>query len=233
MNVQAQKNSMIDIPLQLLGGLSPAQFMRRHWQKKPLLIRNAISQFRPLLTDKELLALAANENVESRLLQQNGKKWELTHGPLPKLPPLQQKGWTALLQGMDAQHEAVRALLDQFRFLPDARLDDVMISYASEGGGVGPHFDSYDVFLLQAAGRRRWQISAQDDLRLRKNLPLKILQKFVPDDLPWAHLDTFAWRPTAKTVKPLNLRSKTCTSTSRCLASLPATRCRKSRRKTL
>ena len=182
MNVQAQKNSMIDIPLQLLGGLSPAQFMRRHWQKKPLLIRNAISQFRPLLTDKELLALAANENIESRLLQQNGKNWELTHGPLPKLPPLQQKGWTALLQGMDAQHEAVRALLDQFRFLPDARLDDVMISYASEGGGVGPHFDSYDVFLLQAAGRRRWQISAQDDLRLRKNLPLKILQKFVPEE---------------------------------------------------
>ena len=182
MNAQQTQTLMPDSPLQLLGGLSPAQFMRRHWQKKPLLVRNAIANFQPLLSDKELFACAANENIESRLLRQNGKSWELSHGPLAKLPSLKQKGWTALLQGMDAQHEAVRALLDQFRFLPDARLDDVMISYASEGGGVGAHFDSYDVFLLQAAGRRRWQISAQTDLRLRKNLPLKILQKFEAEE---------------------------------------------------
>ena len=182
MNAPQTKTLMTDTPLQLLGNLSPTQFMRRHWQKKPLLVRNAIANFQPLLSDQELFACAANENIESRLLEQSGKNWELTHGPLKKLPALKQKGWTALLQGMDAQHEAVRALLDQFRFLPDARLDDVMISYASEGGGVGPHFDSYDVFLLQASGRRRWQISAQTDLRLRKNLPLKILQKFEAEE---------------------------------------------------
>jgi 50S ribosomal protein L16 3-hydroxylase len=168
--------------LALLGGISPAQFMQEYWQKKPLLIRGAITGFTPLLTHEELHALAADEAVESRLLQQNGKSWELSHGPTPHLPNLAQKNWTVLLQGMEVHSPAMRALLDQFRFLPDARLDDVMISLAAEGGGVGPHFDSYDVFLLQAAGRRRWQISAQSDLRLKPNLPLKILKKFVPEE---------------------------------------------------
>jgi 50S ribosomal protein L16 3-hydroxylase len=86
-----------------------------------------------------------------------------------------------LVQGVDQQVQAVRALMDQFRFVPDARLDDVMVSFATDGGGVGPHFDSYDVFLLQANGRRRWQISAQRDLTLRDGVPLKILQDFVPE----------------------------------------------------
>ena len=168
--------------LTLLGGISPAQFMQQYWQKKPLLIRQAIPALQFLFTQQELAALAADDVVESRLLQQNGKNWELSHGPTAQLPDLAKPNWTVLLQGMEVHSPAIRALLDQFRFLPDARLDDVMISLAAEGGGVGPHFDSYDVFLLQAAGRRRWQISAQSDMRLQPNLPLKILKKFVPED---------------------------------------------------
>ncbi len=168
--------------LTLLGGISPAQFMQQYWQKKPLLIRQAIPALQPLFTPQELAALAADDAVESRLLQQNGKNWELSHGPTPQLPDMAKPNWTVLLQGMEVHSPAIRALLDQFRFLPDARLDDVMISLAAEGGGVGPHFDSYDVFLLQAAGRRRWQISAQSDLRLKPNLPLKILKKFVSEE---------------------------------------------------
>jgi 50S ribosomal protein L16 3-hydroxylase len=168
--------------LPLLGGISPAQFMQEYWQKKPLLIRAAIPGFTPLLTHEELHALAADDALESRLVQQDGANWQFSHGPFAQLPALAEKNWTVLLQGMEVHSLAVRALLDQFRFLPDARLDDLMISLAAAGGGVGPHFDSYDVFLLQAAGRRRWQISAQSDLSLTPDLPLKILQNFVPED---------------------------------------------------
>ena len=174
-------------PLPLLGGLSPAQFMRRHWQKKPLLVRQAIASFKPLLSANELFALAAREDVESRLiLQEAGRsprsavRWNLRHGPFKRrsLPPLKQPGWTLLVQGVDLHHAGAHELLQRFRFLPDARLDDLMISVASEGGGVGPHFDSYDVFLLQASGSRRWRISAQTDLSLKEGVPLKILQRF-------------------------------------------------------
>lgn len=166
----------------LLGGLTPAQFMRRHWQKKPLLIRAAIPGFKPLLARSELFDLAARDDVESRLLQRADGRWMLRHGPLARraLPSLKTPDWTLLVQGVDLHHDGVRALLDRFRFIPDARLDDVMISYATAGGGVGPHFDSYDVFLLQAKGRRRWRIGRQRDLRLQPGLPLKILAHFEP-----------------------------------------------------
>jgi 50S ribosomal protein L16 3-hydroxylase len=97
------------------------------------------------------------------------------------LPPVKQKGWTLLVQGVNLHHEGVHALMQQFRFIPDTRLDDVMISYASDTGGVGPHFDSYDVFLLQAHGQRRWRISAQKDLSLVEGMPLKILQDFTAE----------------------------------------------------
>jgi len=102
----------------------------------------------------------------------------MQHGPFNKLPPLKQKAWTLLVQGVNLHHPAADALLRQFRFVPDARLDDLMISYATDGGGVGPHFDSYDVFLLQAHGQRRWRISAQEDLTLEEGVPLKILSNF-------------------------------------------------------
>ncbi|TAH12451.1 MAG: cupin domain-containing protein [Curvibacter sp.] len=178
----------IQEPLQLLGGLSPKTFMQRHWQKKPLVIRQAIPGFVSLLDRAELLDLAAQEEVESRLVVQasakKGSDWRFKHGPFARkaLPPFKQAGWTLLVQGVDLHDERIYALMSQFRFVPDARLDDVMISYATDGGGVGPHFDSYDVFLLQAHGRRRWRIGRQKDLRLQPDMPLKILASFEPEE---------------------------------------------------
>jgi 50S ribosomal protein L16 3-hydroxylase len=166
----------------LLGGMSPQTFMQRHWQKKPLLVRGAIPAMQPLLGRAQLFELAAREDVESRLVVHGAKAWTMRRGPLPRraLPPVSQAGWTLLLQGMDLHLEAAHRLLAQFRFVPEARLDDLMVSWASDGGGVGPHFDSYDVFLLQAQGRRRWRIGRQQDLTLQEDVPLKILANFEP-----------------------------------------------------
>lgn len=172
----------IDQIVPLLGGISAATFMREYWQKKPLLIRQAIPNFQPLVSRSTLFEWAQQEDVESRLVQKKST-WDLRHGPLSRkqLPPLKQREWTLLVQGVDLLDDAVHDLMQQFRFVPDARLDDVMISYATDGGGVGPHFDSYDVFLLQAHGQRRWQIGAQDDLTLLPDLSLKILAHFKPE----------------------------------------------------
>ena len=171
-------------PLALLGGLSPQRFMQRHWQKKPLLMRAAVAAARPLLDRAQLFELAAREEVESRLIVREGKRWKMRRGPLPRraLPPISKPDWTLLVQGVDLHHAPARMLLEQFRFIPDARLDDLMISWASDGGGVGPHFDSYDVFLLQLQGRRRWRIGRQDDLTLQQGVPLKILANFIAQD---------------------------------------------------
>ena len=166
----------------LFAGLTPAQFMRRHWQRKPLLVRAAMPQVEPRLTRKQLIALAARDDVESRLVERARRgAWKLSHGPFRRasLPPASKPKWTLLVQGVDLHHDAAHALVDAFRFLPDARIDDLMISWASDGGGVGPHVDSYDVFLLQARGRRRWRISNQRDLTLDGRGPLKILRRFV------------------------------------------------------
>lgn len=174
----------IDTPRDMLGGLSATQFMRRHWQKKPLLIRNAFPGFTTFLSRQDLFAMAADEAVESRLIVHQDKGWSLKHGPLPRtaLPPLKQPRWSLLVQGVDLHVNAAHELLQRFRFVPDARLDDLMISWASEGGGVGPHFDSYDVFLLQASGQRRWRIGRQKDLSLQEGVPLKILSHFEPEE---------------------------------------------------
>ncbi len=174
-----------DQPLALLGGLTPAQFMRRHWQKKPLLVKGALPGFQPLLSRPELFALSGQEEVESRLVvQKPGADWTLKHGPFAKsaFPAFKQPHWSLLVQGVDLHHDGAHALMQQFRFLPDARLDDLMISWASEGGGVGPHFDSYDVFLIQAQGKRRWRIGRQKDLSLEPDLPLKILSHFEAEE---------------------------------------------------
>ncbi len=196
-------------PLALLGNLSPQTFMKRHWQKKPLLIRQAIPGMTALMSRSALFELAGREGVESRLVVReatktasatarakadaklkgmdknavNSARWRLQSGPFAKraLPSLKTPGWTLLAQGVDLHAQALRDLLDQFRFVPDARLDDLMISFATEGGGVGPHFDSYDVFLLQAQGKRRWNIGQQKDLSLQDGAPLKILKNFQPD----------------------------------------------------
>lgn len=168
--------------LALLGGLTPQQFLRDYWHKKPLLIRQAIPGFKPLLSREGLRDLAAQEDVESRLISHFDAQWDMQRGPLAQLPPFEKKGWTMLIQGANLHNDAADKLMQQFRFIPDARLDDLMISYATDAGGVGPHFDSYDVFLLQAHGQRRWRIGAQTDLTLVENMPLKILKNFQPEE---------------------------------------------------
>ena len=173
-----------DTPRTMLGGLSPAQFMRRYWQKKPLLIRNAFPGFTPFVNRQALFAMAADEVVESRMIVHKASGWTLRHGPFARtvFPPLKQPRWTLLVQGVDLHLDTGRELLERFRFVPDARLDDLMISWASDGGGVGPHFDSYDVFLLQASGQRHWRIGRQKDLSLEPDVPLKILSHFEPEE---------------------------------------------------
>ena len=175
----------INTPLALLGGLTASQFMRKHWHKKPLLVRQAIPGFKAPIPRARLLAMAGEDGVESRLIQQlDGDNWKLSHGPLSRrsLPALTKPGWTVLVQGVDMHDAKAHELLQQFRFVPEARLDDLMISFATDQGGVGPHFDSYDVFLLQAHGKRRWRIGRQKDLSLQPDKPLKILSNFEPEE---------------------------------------------------
>ena len=129
----------VNQPLCLLAGLTPAQFMRRHWQKKPLLVRGALPDFKPVLSRPELFRLAAREAVESRLIVQNNASWRMTQGPFAprSLPALSKAAWTLLVQGVDLHDHKAHALLQQFRFIPDARLDDLMVSFATPGGGAG------------------------------------------------------------------------------------------------
>ena len=167
--------------LPLLGGLTARQFLRDHWQKKPLLVRQAIPGFAGLLDVRALRALATDSAVQSRLVTREGRRWRLDHGPFASRQWKAIEGgapWTLLVQELNFHVPGADRLLESFRFIPHARIDDVMVSHACPGGGVGPHVDSYDVFLLQGPGRRRWRISAQEDLSLKPGLPLKILQRF-------------------------------------------------------
>ena len=167
--------------LTLLGGLTPRQFLQDYWHKKPLLIRQAIPHFSPILSRSQLFEMAQRDDVESRLISHVGKHWQMKSGPQPEYPAFDKKAWTLLVQGVNLHDDAAEALMQQFRFIPDARLDDLMISYATDEGGVGPHYDSYDVFLLQAHGQRRWRIGSQQDLTLVEGMPLKILKHFRPE----------------------------------------------------
>lgn len=164
----------------LLGGISPRKFLEEHWQKKPLLIRAAIPGFSGLLSAEELAGLACEEEVQSRLVTQRQKKWRVEQGPFEeaRFLKLPEKDWTLLVQGVNHHLPEASALLQQFSFIPHARLDDLMVSYAPDGGGVGPHFDSYDVFLLQGEGKRLWRVSEQEDLTLVDGAALRILENF-------------------------------------------------------
>jgi 50S ribosomal protein L16 3-hydroxylase len=168
----------------LLGGLSPAAFMHRHWQKKPLLVRQAWPGLQPPVVRKDLFALAESDDVESRLIRRKGGDWAVRKGPLPRrsLPPLQQPGWTLLVSGLDLHADKAHQMLKRFDFIPHARLDDLMVSWASPGGGVGPHLDSYDVFLIQVQGQRRWQIGRVADRSFVPDAPLKLLRHFEPEE---------------------------------------------------
>lgn len=163
-----------------LGGITPKDFLRTYWQKRPLLVRKALPSFNGLLSPSELMALACDEEAQSRLVIHRNKKWHLRHGPFtpPELTRLPQKNWTLLVQDVNHFFPSARELIAKFRFIPHARMDDLMVSYAPAGGGVGPHFDSYDVFLLQGMGLRRWQISSQRDKQFIADAPLRILQNF-------------------------------------------------------
>ncbi|MBV9892530.1 MAG: cupin domain-containing protein [Rhizobacter sp.] len=168
-----------DRRLTLLGGLSASEFMRRHWQKRPLVVRAASPGALASLDRSRLFALAALEGVESRLIARSGQRWSLRQGPIGAASMPRRGAWTLLVHGVDLHDDDAHRLLRRFRFVADARLDDVMCSWASDGGGVGPHVDSYDVFLLQTAGRRRWRVGPARDARLRDDVPLKMLADFV------------------------------------------------------
>ncbi len=166
------------------GSLDVDRFTRRYWQREPLLVRAAFPAFVDPLSPAEVLALARSPDAQSRLVERHGRAWNVEHGPFSavRLRRLGRRDWTLLVQ--DTNHFSPRAdrLLARFGFIPHARIDDVMVSYAVPGGGVGPHVDSYDVFLLQGQGRRRWRISRQEDLSFVPGLDLKILRRFAPSE---------------------------------------------------
>jgi 50S ribosomal protein L16 3-hydroxylase len=158
-----KRRGLLPAPPTLLGGLDIQTFLSRHWQRRPLLIRGAIPDLQPILSPDELAGLACEEEVNSRLVIEKGGKrpWQVIHGPLTAehFKRLPRTHWTLLVTDVDRIVPAAADLREHFDFIPQWRIDDVMISYAVDGGSVGPHVDSYDVFLLQAAGRRRWQVS--------------------------------------------------------------------------
>ena len=142
--------------LRMLGGLTPRAFLARYWQKRPLFVRRAIAP-PDFVDERALTMLARRDDVESRIVQRRGNRRETAHGPFAEIKP-RRSDWTILVNGVNHHVAAADALLRRFSFVPQARLDDVMVSYATPGGGVGPHVDSYDVFLIQGLGRRRWTI---------------------------------------------------------------------------
>lgn len=172
----------------LLGDRSPAEFLDTYWQKQPLVVRDALPDFESPLSPNELAGLACEDGVESRLILKEGGAypWELRHGPFDPedFMELPETHWTVLVQEVDRLIPEVGALLDRFRFLPDWRLDDVMVSYAPTDGTVGPHIDNYDVFLIQGSGHRRWQIGTTpvEHEEIVPDLDVRILDNFEADE---------------------------------------------------
>jgi 50S ribosomal protein L16 3-hydroxylase len=157
-------------------------FLRHYWQKQPLLIKNPWESWENPLEPDELAGLACEDEVESRLITTKRDTWKVEHGPFPesRFAKPGKKPWTLLVQAVDHHVPDVAALIAPFRFVPNWRIDDVMVSYAADEGGVGPHFDQYDVFLIQGLGRRRWQVGAMCDAttELLPNDDLRLLAKF-------------------------------------------------------
>jgi len=185
--------------------LSVETFLTEYWQKKPLLIRNGLPHFKTLISEQELAGLSLEEEVESRLvIQKSPTDYQLFTGPFKEdhYQNLPEKDWTLLIQGVDKLIPEIAELLNEFNFIPQWRVDDIMISYATQGGNVGPHYDHYDVFLLQAQGQRQWQLTAQGctpdnaiegvDLRLMKHFPVEDTYLCEPGDIlyippKWGH----------------------------------------------
>ncbi len=193
----------------LLGGLPPHDFLARHWQRRPLLVRGALPGFRDLADHDTIARLAMRDDVESRLLERRRGRWTLTHGPLTpaQLRRAGGRDWTVLVSGLNLHLPRAEQMLRRFDFIPQARLDDLMVSIAAPGGGVGPHEDAYDVFLLQGRGRRRWRLCRPRAFRFVPDVPLRLIADFAveeelltePGDLlylppGWAH-DGIALEP--------------------------------------
>ncbi len=172
----------------ILGSLSPQQFLQQYWQAQPLLVRSATHAWGEVLSPQELAGLAMEASVESRIVRGHASDahapWALRHGPFEAhdFTDAPAEGWTLMVQSVDQWLPEVAAIMAQFSFLPSWRVDDVMVSYAAPGGGVGPHFDYYDVFLLQTRGRRRWQLGQRCDhtTPLQPDQPLRLLAAFAP-----------------------------------------------------
>jgi len=167
----------------ILADISAAHFLQRYWQQEPLIARNALPRYSTAVTRERLVQLARREDLESKLVTVERGRWIVRNGPFtPRdFARLPHRGWTLLVHGVDLALTQAARLANEFAFIPYARFDDVMVSYAAPGGGVGPHFDSYDVFLLQGRGQRRWRVSHQANLELVRDAPLKILKRFDPD----------------------------------------------------
>lgn len=180
------------LPIEVRGtsthplGMTPAHFLRDYWQKRPLLIRNAFENFQPPIEPNDLAGLACEEGVLARLIVHDEKRdrWTVKTGPFEEaeFSKTPKRDWTLLVQDVDKWDADVAALLDHFAFLPSWRVDDVMVSYAEDGGGVGAHVDQYDVFLIQGIGQRHWAISDDPDapLDFRTDVELKQLKDFLP-----------------------------------------------------
>lgn len=174
--------------MDILGNISKEQFLKEYWQKKPLLIRQAYPNFEPLIPADELAGMSLEEEIESRIIMENGpdSPWQLLSGPFQEdtFSNLPEDKWTLLIQGVDQWVPEAADLLQDFNFIPNWRIDDLMISFATDGGSVGPHYDQYDVFLLQAEGQREWRIgqmcSEHDDFL--KETKLRILSQFEETD---------------------------------------------------
>ncbi len=180
----------------ILGRLSPQSFLRNHWQKRPLLIRQAFPGFEGILDRDALLDLTTRAEVTSRLViehriassgarrRSQKNRWERHDGPFASLDPsmLPANRWTVLVHGIESLVTGGWEILKEFSFIPAARVDDLMVSYATDGGSVGPHEDRYDVFLLQGPGRRRWQVSSRGDHQFDERAAIKVLSRFEPEE---------------------------------------------------
>ena len=176
-----------DKPLAILGGLSIEAFLRDYWQKKPLFVKNAFPDIGNMISADELAGLSLEPHIESRLIEeQKNNQWQLEHGPFSeeRFSELPESHWTLIVQAVDHHIPKFSQFLDTFKFIPSWRLDDIMITYATDQGSVGPHYDYYDVFLIQLDGKRQWQSGQQCDENtdLLPNLPVRILSQFNASD---------------------------------------------------
>jgi 50S ribosomal protein L16 3-hydroxylase len=170
----------------MFGDISVEEFLRDYWQKKPLLIRQALPGFQSPITQDELAGLACETDASRIVIEKGGKcPWEVRHGAFDddSFTDLPETHWTLLVNDTDQHLPELKAVMEPFRFIPDWRVDDLMISFAVEGGSVGPHMDNYDVFLIQAQGQRRWQITTQPAApdNFLPDLELRIMREFQPE----------------------------------------------------